>query len=127
MLDDWREILLPVLESTWVWARVELVELLGENGETLAILILHHVEEALVDHVVDVVASLDDFSDVVENGELPLGGITLVLLLAKGIHCVDLPTSDVLLVSIPEVDHRAGVGREMRRKIEKSSTTALVD
>ena len=127
VLDDGREVLLPVLEAAGVRARVQLVELLGEDGEALAILMLHHVEEGLVDHVVDVVASLDDFPDVVQDSELPLRGVSLVLLLPEALHSIDLPTSDVLLVGIPEVDHRACVSGEVRRKIESSSTTALVD
>jgi hypothetical protein len=127
VLDDGREVLLPVLEAAGVRARVQLVELLGEDGEALAILMLHHVKEGLVDHVVDVVASLDDFPDVVQDSELPLRGVSLVLLLPEALHSIDLPTSDVLLVGIPEVDHRACVSGEVRRKIESSSTTALVD
>ena len=129
MLDDWREVRLPVLKATGVGSGVELVELLGEDGEALAILVLQHVEEALVDHVVDVVAGLDHFSDVIEDGELPLHGVTLVLLLPESLNSVDLATCNVLLVGIPEVhvDHRAGVGSEMRRKIESSPAAPLVD
>ena len=127
MLDDGGDVLLPVLETAGVRARVQLVELLGEDGEALAILILHHVEEGLVDHVIDVVASLDDLPDVVQDSELPLHGISLVLLLPEVLYSTDLPTSDVLLVGVPEVDHRTCVGGEVRRKIESRSTTPLVD